>query len=376
MAMPEPQPIIVAIPARNEEQRIAGCLAAIDEQRFAGARPGLAVVVLVNNTTDNTISRVHHFASASRLPVHIAECEFPPGHATAGHARATALDIAATLAKSDSTIIATTDADSCPLPDWLDRIATAIAAGVDAVAGIVTFDPREAGPTVCAIRADEARYSALQAEITARVDPLPHDPWPNHLWAWGANLAVTRGALRRCGGVPPVALAEDRAFAEALLRHDCLLRHDLGVRVVTSRRIDGRAPGGLADLLATYATDVSYPCDAALEPAHAAHRRALARRRLRRCHAEAFSGRSVAALARTIGAAPEHIIACWRDMLGASWHALEQATPTLKRRRLYPRALARETAIATRILRLLRPADARDTPPPLAAGLWHSIAAE
>ena len=56
-----------------------------------------------------------------------------------------------------------------------------------------------------------------------------------------ASRRVSRAAFRRVGGVPAVALGEDRAFAAALQRAGARIRHAPEVRVVVSGRILGRA---------------------------------------------------------------------------------------------------------------------------------------
>jgi hypothetical protein len=64
---PEPQNpnfegrIVFAVPAKDEEDQIAACLTAFEAQVDAGGQPLNAslfeVLLLVNNTTDDTISR-------------------------------------------------------------------------------------------------------------------------------------------------------------------------------------------------------------------------------------------------------------------------------------------------------------------------------
>lgn len=84
----------------------------------------------------------------------------------------------------------------------------------------------------------------------------------------GASLALSVETYRAVGGVPLVALAEDRALAHAVERAGFRLRRSHAPLVFTSPRLCGRAPGGFADLLSSHA-EVSSPCDAALEHAPA-----------------------------------------------------------------------------------------------------------
>ena len=61
--------------------------------------------------------------------------------------------------------------------------------------------------------------------------------------------------LANVGGSPLVDLAEDRALHAALLRHGARIRHSDAARVRSWARSDGRAFGGFADLMASYADD-------------------------------------------------------------------------------------------------------------------------
>jgi hypothetical protein len=117
----------------------------------------------------------------------------------------------------------------------------------------------------------------MSARVMAVLDPLRHDPWPNHLWCWGANLAVRASALVAVGGSPIVDLAEDRALHAALKRGDFAIRHSESVRVHTSARAIGRAPGGFAEQLVSYANDAQALADFYLEPAAVTWRRARER---------------------------------------------------------------------------------------------------
>src|SRR6202034_1256089 len=103
-------------------------------------------------------------------------------------------------------------------------------------------------------------------------------PWPRHCEHSGASIAVTVDAYQRAGGIPAVALGEDRAFFEALRRVDARIRHASKVRVVVSGRIHGRAAGGMADTIRRRIVRPDDMLDESLEPALDAARRARMRR--------------------------------------------------------------------------------------------------
>lgn len=335
---------VVAIPARDEAEHIEACLRALAGQVNAAGAPWPAdtfeVVVLANNCTDDTARVARTVGAHLGLALQVLEVEHPPERAHAGGARRAAMDAAADRLErmgAPGGAVLTTDADSRPRPDWLSLTLRALDEGADAVAGMVDLDAREAGegarpPGGSGLHGPQAEYADLLAEISARLDPRPHDPWPNHIWAWGASLAVRADVYRAVGGLPPAPLAEDRAFADVLERGDLRLRRSREVRTWTSPRTRGRAPGGLADLLAASEARPGDLCDAALEPAARAFRRALARARARAVHGE-------------------------RPGFGATWAREEARAPRLARLRVTYGALPREIARARRLAAWLRRRD-------------------
>jgi cellulose synthase/poly-beta-1,6-N-acetylglucosamine synthase-like glycosyltransferase len=365
------RPTVVCVPARNEVARIGACLRALLDQRDRHGHPLRApvqVLVLANNCVDGTADA----AQAVDPRVHVVRTRLPAGRATAGLARRLAMDKALQLLGEPGGVICTTDADSRARPDWVASLWSALDTGAAAVAGVVEFDPLSRVPTFSPARGLEAVYAGLQAELTARLDPEPHNPWPNHIWAWGANLAVTSEAYRAVGGLPPVRIAEDRAFVARLRRHDIPVRHCLDARVWTSARVRGRAPGGLADLVADHGGSDRAPCDCALEPAFAAAGRALWRHRFRSEHARG-SRQGALAWERRLDTPAGLLPAALQASFGEGWHAIEQASARLARRRLTLGDLPREIGRARRLLHQLRPsgaADPGDTARAAAAGLW------
>ena len=142
-------------------------------------------------------------------------------------------------------------------------------AGCGAVAGRVTLEPAEEGllPQALMRRTErENAYEQALLALSARSDPVAHDPWPNPWTASGASYGVTLDAYRAIGGLPYPASGEDRALADALLRHDIPIRHDPDIVVVTSARLDGRACGGVADTIRMRCEDPDVPGDERLEP--------------------------------------------------------------------------------------------------------------
>ena len=374
MQMSAPVPrydVVVGVPARSEGERIGRCLEALKAQRVPGLRVG--VFVLCNNCLDDTAVRARAHAGVEGVDVHVRELDLPGPASHAGAARRLALDWASEWLASDGRrIVCTTDADSWVAADWLPRLLSAFALGADAVAGVVSFDPEEAGKlNFPVLRGLEDRYAVLQARVEHVLDPRPHDPWPRHVWAWGANLGVRAEALRRAGGVPAQPLAEDRALVAELERVDAKVRRAADVRVVTSARLSGRAPGGLAELAAAHSRGDALPCDAVLEPVAQASRRAWLRGKVRRAH---LAGRLPSSLLSSLSV--ERLVAeraLDAPYAGEAWRRLELVSPVLKRERLEVHRLPREIGRAERLLsRLTSEAAPAGISLDEGAGLWSA----
>ena len=273
--------ILVAIPVKNEVDRIGPCLKALATQRRRDGGPcaPFEVLLFVNNSDDGTADVATRLASSLPFPLVVTEATLVGPHASAGGARRRAMEAAAQRlldhagpdAMPDDVpgILLTTDADSRVPPDWIDSNVAAIAAGVDAVAGTVALDPDDEAALPAALKARgalEARYERLVCALETRLDPQPHDPWPRHPTESGASLAVTLSSFRAVGGVPDLALGEDRALVAALRDAGYRIRHDPGITVITSGRLEGRAAGGCADTMRLRIERPEALCDPYLRP--------------------------------------------------------------------------------------------------------------
>ena len=277
-------PAVVAVPVRDEAERIGDCLLALDGQ---GEGPAPGILLLVNNTTDATVPRVAELAPSLRCPVRVVQREYAPGWAHAGQARRDAMQEADDRAPAGVPLL-TTDADGQVEPGWLRANLRHLARGAQAVFGQAVIDPAEAHAIPPALHEADARevaYAALLDEIEWLLDPDPVDPWPRHTEHSGASIAVTREVFRAVGGVPAVALGEDRAFAAALRRADARIVHATDARVVVSGRILGRAAGGMADTIRRRLAAPDMALDEALEPVLDRVRRMKRRRAARAAHA-------------------------------------------------------------------------------------------
>lgn len=354
--VPRPK-AVVAIPVRNEAERIEGCLSALAAQTGLEAN-SLGIVLFLNNCTDGTMQVVASVLPRLSVPVRVIEGEF--SGANAGWARREAMEAAASWLNEGGAgpgVILTTDADSRVPPDWVASNLAAIASGADAVAGRIVLDEADAARLPAALHARgrlEGLYETLLVELESLIDPIPHDPWPRHWTTSGATLAVRLGAYRRVGGMPPLAAGEDRAFVSSLLSSDALVRHDPSVTVTTSGRLDGRAIGGAADTMRLRCQEPESPCDFRLEPLPRALFRYAWKRRLRRLHA----GRKLSRhrlWAPWLGVGPDAARAvAATPAVGAMLAAVEAASPWLAYRPLRPAELPANIRLARAALTCLR----------------------
>ncbi|PYD82467.1 glycosyl transferase [Komagataeibacter oboediens] len=333
--MPPARPPVVAIPVRNEAQRIGPCLRALAAQQ--GACPG-HVVLLLNNCTDDTRGAVRALATSLPFGVIVAERSYAPPVAHAGTARRAAMQIAAALAEPDG-IVLTTDADGRVAPDWLANTLAAFDAGADAVCGRALIDPADARIIPAHLHDDdrmETAYATMLDRIHDLSDPDPHDPWPRHTEHSGASIAVRVAAWRRAGGIPALPLGEDRGFIRALRQVDATIRHAPDVMVSVSGRIDGRARGGMADTMARRMVRQDEMLDDSLEPPRTCLRRARARAALRGLRGLPPGGDAwhdaadgLAALLRLPVATVAHMAR--GRFMGMAWDRLETLSPELRR---------------------------------------------
>ncbi len=348
---------IIAIPVCNEAERIGACLVALGSQTGRGANT-LGILLFLNNCTDDTAAVVAH--TCRRLALSVRVVELDKAGANAGWARREAMEAAARWldeAGASDGVILTTDADSRVPGDWVAKNLAAINAGADAVAGRIALDPDEAARLPDALHARgrlEGAYEALLTELATTIDPRVDDPWPCHWTASGATLGVRLSTYRRVGGMPAVPVGEDRAFMDRLLAADARVRHAPDIVVVTSGRLDGRAPGGAADTMKLRCEVPESPCDPRLEALPSALFRYAMRRRLRVMHADRRLSRTrLWAPLLGIGRDKSRAIAGLATA-GQMLAAVEQASPRLAYRPLNPRDLPSQIRLARLALDLVR----------------------
>jgi glycosyltransferase involved in cell wall biosynthesis len=244
----------VVIPARDEADRVDRCLAAVTESvreldgRLAGPGVDVRIVVVVDGCRDGTADRVAQWPTVS-----LVDC-------TAGRvgvARSAGIgELLTVLGRSGvplaGTWIANTDADSEVPPGWLSTHAAAARRGAAMLLGTV--------------RPDSAELDAALERRWFR----SHRLGDGHSHVHGANLGVRADWYRRVGGFPPVARNEDVALAAAVDAAGGRIERTGASPVLTSARLTGRAPGGMADYLRRLRSDVGptpgWDADAQVRP--------------------------------------------------------------------------------------------------------------
>ncbi|GAA4736412.1 glycosyltransferase family 2 protein [Amnibacterium soli] len=216
--------VVVAIPARDEEQRLPAALAAV---RAAVGRCAVPVVVVV--AADACTDRTAELAAGEGALVVRSSA------GRVGGARAAAVRAALTTdgPAAARTWIASTDADSVVPADWLAVHLEHAERGTDLLRGAVRPDP--AGLTPAQLR----RWLAL------------HPPTERHAHVHGANLGVTAEAYLAAGGFPDVAVQEDVLLVRAVLARGGRVDSTASAPVVTSARPRSRTEGGFATYLRT-----------------------------------------------------------------------------------------------------------------------------
>lgn len=343
---------VVAVPVRNEARRLAACLAALASQQ--GGTGGTEALLLLNNCEDASLATALGLRARGPLPISVVSLRLEGASSHVGWARRIAMEAAARRLREQGACggaVLTTDADSRPEPQWLRANLGALAAGADAVAGVIVPDPLEllalCGRARRRLRR-QRHYDRLVERLASLLDPEPHDPWPRHGYHCGASMAVRLAAYEAVGGLPPVPSSEDRAFFDLLRREDGRIRHCPRARVVTSCRLSGRAPGGMAETLMRWSdTGGGDVVEAVLPTARAL----VLRSRLRQAWRE---GAAPAALAAALGLCPatlRWIMAAPR--FGQALEAARAASPRLRPVLLPASALHQQISLARGLLRRL-----------------------
>jgi len=221
--------VVVVVPAHDEEALVARCLHALDAARRAATATGLEVeiVLVLDDCTDRTAPVAEGLAIPGlRL---LAVRARSVGAARAAGVRAALADVPHDLG---SVWVASTDADSVVPASWILAHAQHADRGADVVVGTVRPDPAD------------LTAAQLAAWQRTRVPGKPN----GHVH--GANLGVRADRYLAVSGFGAEPVHEDVDLVHRLMQ-------DASVRtvatdeadVMTSGRLQGRAPGGYSRYL-------------------------------------------------------------------------------------------------------------------------------
>nr|WP_246405908.1 glycosyltransferase [Modestobacter versicolor] len=198
---PVRRPVTVVLPVRDEVAQVAGCLAAVLDQRGV---PDLQVVVVDDGSTDGTAERV---VTDDRVRLVRA---VPPAPGWLGKPNACAQGAAAA---PDAEVLVFLDADVRLMPD---AVASAVAVLDDAELDLVSPWPRQLTGS-----AAERLVQPLQQWLWGTLLPLrlaERSPRPSLAAANGQFLVLRRAAYDRAGGHAAVRgeVIEDVALLRAV----------------------------------------------------------------------------------------------------------------------------------------------------------------
>jgi glycosyltransferase involved in cell wall biosynthesis len=230
--------IAVIIPVHNEEELLTACLesvvTAIRHPQMEVQECG--IIVVLDACSDNSE------AIAAGFDVTRLSCQLR----CVGAARAIGAEHAIGLG---ARWLAFTDADTCVAEDWL---ATQMGLEADAVCGTIGVN-----------------WSMAKAPLTNRGTCLERAKLDferhyvdrdGHRHIHGANLGVSTDAYLAAGGFAHRTCHEDVALVQALTNLGKNIVWSAAPRVITSARVDGRAPEGFAaDLRRSANLDAAEP---------------------------------------------------------------------------------------------------------------------
>jgi glucosyl-3-phosphoglycerate synthase len=229
---------IVVVPARDEADRIAACLHALAAQTIGVE--AFRVIVVLDGCADATAERARTAGDTLGLDLMLLDGPgLGPGAARRLGMERAAADLLA--AGGDDALIATTDADSQVASDWLERQLAHLRTGVGAVAGRIELLAGEGALLPAAVLQRRERDAATRLR-----DVRVTEPFAEHHHFAGASIGVSAAAYRHVGGLEPLAVLEDAAFATRLRAAGVPIHRARDVRVSTSARSRGRIDRGLS----------------------------------------------------------------------------------------------------------------------------------
>ena len=221
----------IVVPARNEQERLPACLAAL--RTVAGSvRIPVHLLVVADACSDETATvAVARGAQVIRIRA-----------GNVGTARAAGMaGLLRRVADTDPAAVwlATTDADTVVPPGWLRRQLSYAGQGWDVVLGTVTVTDWDGHPP----------------QVPAAFAAMYESGEGPHRHVHGANLGIRASAYLAAGGFPSLPTAEDHALLTAATEAGSRVLRAGDITVETSSRRHARAPRGFSHVLRALARE-------------------------------------------------------------------------------------------------------------------------
>lgn len=217
----------------NRARLLRDALDALAAQKLPTAIPW-EIVVVDNNSQDTTAQVVNTFATSTATPVRYV---FEPQQGLS-HARNRA------IRETRGSILAFTDDDVLPAPDWLAEIAAAMERwGVHGIGGRILPRWDVPPPSWLARNRTLLDHLAIMDFETSQLIRLPMETGP---LVWGANMAFRRALFDTVGGFDPrrgvsgtsLARGEETDLVQRALEHGMTVAYDAGPTVFHRIGID------------------------------------------------------------------------------------------------------------------------------------------
>ncbi|WP_448662587.1 glycosyltransferase [Sphingomonas sp. CJ20] len=211
----------------------------------------LTVCIYLDGCEDDSAALLRKASGVLPCPLRVGG-GLQRGTANAGVARHAAMAMGLAALPDGEGLLFTTDADSRPCADWIQRGIAALEIA-DVVAGRIVRMGASGDPAHSRV---EAYYDRLHA-YRRRIDPVPWEARDTHHFTGGANLAFRTGVYHRLGGFKALAFGEDARLLDDAARAGFRVRRDAALVVQTSSRRQGRAVQGLSSALRALDTGAS-----------------------------------------------------------------------------------------------------------------------
>ena len=246
----------IIIPAKDEAENLPYVVKSLMDQVTLDGTPypreRFEILILINNSQDDSIAVAKELACTSPIAVHVAELNGDRSVLTIGALRRMMMDEASNRLGEEG-IICSIDADAVADRYWLAHTEQAISRGCHAVAGRIEVSHTELSRGAHR-DVSVTSYNEKLHQLTQTIYPKKNDPFPSHHYEGGASIAVTKKSYIDAGGMPPLPHFEDVTFFRNLRKRGAIVRHDPNVRVSVSARQDGRCEKGMARTLHEFET--------------------------------------------------------------------------------------------------------------------------